>query len=36
MVENGVKGLWNFAPVDLNVPEEIILENVYLSERTYL
>ncbi|HEY8803932.1 MAG TPA: redox-sensing transcriptional repressor Rex [Clostridium sp.] len=32
MVENGVKGIWNFAPVDLKVPEEIILENVYLSE----
>jgi len=32
MVENGVKGIWNFAPVDLEVPEEIILENVYLIE----
>jgi len=32
MVKNGVKGIWNFAPVDLEVPEEIILENVYLSE----
>lgn len=32
MVENGVKGIWNFAPVDLQVPEEIILENVHLSE----
>ena len=32
MVENGVKGIWNFAPVDLEVPQEIILENVYLIE----
>ena len=32
MVENGVKGIWNFAPVDLNVPKEIIVENVHLSE----
>ena len=32
MVENGVKGIWNFAPVDLEVPEEIIVENVHLSE----
>jgi redox-sensing transcriptional repressor len=32
MVQNGVKGIWNFAPVDLDVPEEIIVENVHLSE----
>lgn len=32
MVENGVKGIWNFAPVDLQVREDIILENVHLSE----
>ncbi|MBZ9633268.1 redox-sensing transcriptional repressor Rex [Clostridium sp. FP1] len=32
MVTNGVKGIWNFAPVDLDVPEEIIVENVHLSE----
>ena len=32
IVANGVKGIWNFAPVDLDVPEEIIVENVHLSE----
>jgi len=32
MVENGIKGIWNFTSVDLEVPEEIILENVHLSE----
>ena len=32
MVKNGIKGIWNFAPVDLDVPEEIILENVNLIE----
>ena len=32
IVANGVKGIWNFAPVYLNVPEEIIVENVHLSE----
>jgi redox-sensing transcriptional repressor len=32
MVTNGVKGIWNFAPVDLQVPEDIIVENVHLSE----
>lgn len=32
MVSNGVKGIWNFAPVDLQVPGDIIVENVHLSE----
>jgi redox-sensing transcriptional repressor len=32
IVANGVKGIWNFAPVDLEVPEEVIVENVHLSE----
>lgn len=32
LVENGVKGIWNFAPVDINVPETVSTENVHLSE----
>lgn len=32
MVENGVSGIWNFAPVDLAVPENVTVENVHLSE----
>ncbi|MDV4149343.1 redox-sensing transcriptional repressor Rex [Clostridium sp. AL.422] len=32
LVDNGVTGIWNFAPVDLSVPEEITVENVHLSE----
>jgi redox-sensing transcriptional repressor len=32
MVANGVKGIWNFAPVDLEVPGDMIVENVHLSE----
>ncbi len=32
LVSGGVKGIWNFAPVDLNVPEDVIVENVHLSE----
>ena len=32
LVENGVKAIWNFAHTDLNLPEEIIVENVHLSE----
>ncbi|MBU3219990.1 redox-sensing transcriptional repressor Rex [Clostridium algidicarnis] len=32
LVNNGVKGIWNFAPVDLVVPEDTVVENVHLSE----
>lgn len=28
----GIKGIWNFAHIDLNVPESIEVENVHLSE----
>lgn len=28
----GVKGLWNFAPVDLEVPDYVAVENVHLSD----
>ena len=31
MIEGGIKGLWNFAPVSLKVPADIIVENVQLS-----
>lgn len=32
LVENGVKAIWNFAHIDLNLPDNIIVENVHLSE----
>lgn len=32
LVNNGIKAIWNFAPVDLNVPDDVIVENVHLSE----
>ncbi|MEG1583525.1 MAG: redox-sensing transcriptional repressor Rex [Anaerovorax sp.] len=32
MVEAGIKGIWNFAPMDLNVADKIALENVHLSD----
>jgi len=31
----GIKGIWNFAPVDLLVPESVILENMHLSDSLY-
>jgi len=31
-VEAGIKAIWNFAPVDLSLPKDVIVENVHLSE----
>lgn len=31
MVENGIRAIWNFTPVSLNVPDYVIVENVRLS-----
>lgn len=32
IVASGVKAIWNFAHTDLNVPSDVIVENVHLSE----
>lgn len=32
LIADGVVGIWNFAHVDLAVPENIVIENVHLSE----
>jgi redox-sensing transcriptional repressor len=32
LIELGVKAFWNFAHVDLDVPEGVIVENVHLSD----
>ena len=32
LVENGIKAIWNFAHLDLAVPEDVIVENVHLPE----
>ncbi len=32
LVQNGIKAIWNFAHVDLNVPAGIQVENVHLSD----
>lgn len=32
LVKAGIKGIWNFAPCDLIVPETVIVENVRLNE----
>ena len=32
LVENGIKAIWNFAHIDLKVPEHVQVENVHLSD----
>ncbi|SMB89353.1 redox-sensing transcriptional repressor [Desulfonispora thiosulfatigenes DSM 11270] len=32
LVENGVKGIWNFAPTDLKIADNVIVENMYLGD----
>lgn len=35
LVNVGVKGIWNFAPIDLEVPKDVIVENVNLTESLF-
>ena len=32
LVDLGIKAIWNFAHTDLNMPEDVVVENVHLSE----
>ncbi|MCF6465270.1 redox-sensing transcriptional repressor Rex [Clostridium sp. Cult2] len=33
--KSGIKGIWNFAPADLRVDDEMIVENVHLNESLF-
>ena len=32
LVKCGIKAIWNFAPVDLRLPKDVIVETIHLSE----
>ena len=32
LIDNGIKAIWNFAHTDLVVPDDVVVENVHLSE----
>ncbi len=36
VVELGVKSIWNFAPVDLEVSSDVVVENISMSESLYI
>jgi len=35
-VKNGIKGIWNFAPTDLVVPDNVVVEHVRLNESLFI
>ena len=35
LVKSGIKGIWNFASIDLEVPNGVIVENVNLTESLF-
>lgn len=35
-VQNGIKGIWNFAPTDLVVPDNVVIEHVRLNESLFI
>ncbi len=34
-MKSGIKAIWNFAPADLKVSDEIVIENVHLNESLF-
>ncbi len=35
-VKSGIHGIWNFAPTDLKVPDDVVVENVHLNESLFI
>ncbi len=35
LCEGGIKGIWNFAPVDLKTKNNVVIENVHLDESLF-
>ncbi|MGI6704847.1 MAG: redox-sensing transcriptional repressor Rex [Clostridia bacterium] len=36
LVGYGIRGIWNFAPIDVEVGEDVSVENVHLSDSLYI
>ena len=36
LVEAGIKAIWNFAPVDLHLPEDVVSNHVHLSDSLHI
>lgn len=35
VIRCGIRGIWNFAAIDISVPPEVMVENVHLSDSLY-
>ena len=36
VVSLGIKNIWNFAPIQLKVPDDVIVENISMSESLFV
>ena len=36
LVEAGIKGIWNFSSVDLELPDNVCVENVHMSDSLHV
>jgi redox-sensing transcriptional repressor len=36
LVGCGIKNIWNFAPIDVVLPDDVVVENVHLSDSLYI
>lgn len=36
VIKNGIKAIWNFAPIDLKVPKDVVVENISMSESLFV
>ena len=35
-VKLGIKNIWNFAPIDIKVPGDVVIENISMSESLFV
>src|SRR5690554_1658194 len=35
LVTSGIKGIWNFAAVDIEVPQDVVVENAHISDSLF-
>ena len=36
IVKLGIKNIWNFAPIDIKVPGDVVIENISMSESLFV
>ena len=36
LIKNGIKAIWNFAPIDLKMPKDVVIENISMSESLFV